>query len=350
MQGSWYTISMNVKENVQLSPFTTFHVGGSARYFVEVKSVDDLIVVTHEAGKKQRNMFILGGGSNILISDEGFDGYVIQMNIGGVDVNKLDDGNYEVIVGAGENWDALVEFCVSKGLWGLENLSYIPGSVGGAVVGNIGAYGAEMADAAHWVEVFDRRNGVTRKLMKNECGFGYRESIFKSEEGEDLVVTRVCMLLSEKGKPNTTYKEIETIFKKAHIEKPTLDQMRKLIGALRKKKLPDWKRFGSAGSFFTNPIVSRFKFIFLKWKYPGLQGNKVEGGIKISAAWLIDHVCDLKGLKINNVSLYTHQPLIIVTENEARAKDVMRLSQLVIREVCDKTKIKLEPEVIFVGF
>lgn len=341
---------MNRKEHVRLAPYTTFRVGGPARYFVEVKTIDDLILATHEAKKKHKDIFILGGGSNTLVSDEGFDGYVIRMNICGVDVNKLDDGNHEVIAGAGENWDALVEFTINKGLWGIENLSYIPGSVGGAVAGNIGAYGAEFADVIHWVEVFDPEKGVTKKLMKNDCGFGYRESIFKNEEGEHLIVTKVCMLLSEKGTPDMTYKEIQTIFKKAEVKKPTLDQMRKLICVLRKKKLPDWKRFGSAGSFFTNPIVSRLKFMFLKWKYPGLQGNKVEEGVKISAAWLIDNVCDLKGLKINSASLFMNQPLIIVTENEARAKDVKRLSQLVAKEVYDKTKIKLEPEVIFVGF
>ena len=341
---------MNIKENVHLKLFTTFNVGGPARYFIEAQKTDDLVEVVHRVRKENAEMFVLGAGSNILISDEGFNGYVVRINIQGIDIENLGGGNYDVIAGAGVDWDTLVEFVVNKSLWGVENLSLIPGSVGGSVVQNIGAYGAEIKDVVRWVEVFDTERGMTQKLTRAECEFEYRDSIFKQEEGSHYIVTRVCLMLKDTGEPKTTYKDIAMYLKKNNIQKPTLDQIRSIIVGIRTQKFPSKKQAGSAGSFFMNPVVSRFRYMWLRFRYPGLPGYPTVEGVKISAAWIIDNVCNLKGLRVGNVGLYQNQPLVLVTNKDACAEDVKRLAEFVQREVYSKTKIKLVPEVTFVGF
>jgi len=341
---------MEIREHVALKPFTTLNVGGPARFFADVHTVDDLHEVAERARREREELLIIGGGSNVLIADEGFSGYVVRVMIGGVEFNDLENGNVELIAGAGENWDAIVELAVHNKLWGIENLTDIPGSVGAAPVQNIGAYGVEFKDVAQWVEVCDTHTGTTRKLMPMQCRFGYRDSIFKHRAGRHFVVTRVCMLLSRNGKPHVSYKDISAAVYMLPVP-PTLDDMRRLVRAIRAQKFPHSKQYGTAGSFFKNPVISRVRYALLKMSYPDMPHFSIDWWrVKVPAAWILDTVCGLKGASVGNVGLFKNQPLVLVTKRGACARDVKKLADTVQRTVYIKTKIWLEPEVRFIGF
>lgn len=342
---------MKIEEMVPLNDFTTLKVGGKAKYFVGVSSVEELKEVLSLAHKQKEKVFILGAGSNILIADEGFDGYVVRVNITGAEVNDSDGGTVELTAGAGERWDDVVEFSVNRKLWGLENLSGIPGSVGGAPVQNIGAYGVEVKDVVAWVEVYDRVRDVVTRLSRYECKFGYRDSIFKTKYGQRFVVTRVSMILSVDAKPNISYKDISEYIQKLGKKEIAVDELRRIVLAIRANKFPDTKRFGTAGSFFKNPIVSRIRFFILRLKHPDMPGHYAGWGkVKLSSAWILDNVCHLKGKRMGSVALHSKQPLVLVTARGATAQDVKKFSDYVKGVVYKKTKIKLEPEVTFINF
>src|SRR3989338_4218634 len=200
---------MVIEENVPLAPLTTFFIGGPARYFVRVKTIEELKQSLDYARDQNLATLILGGGSNVLVSDAGFDGLVIKIEMAGVErlpAGKAGDGD-TLIAEAGESWDRLVERAVAGGLWGIENLSGIPGTAGAAPVQNIGAYGAEVKDTLLWVEAFDTKSGAVVRLQNSECGFGYRTSRFKKEPGQ-FVVLRAAFRLNKNGTPNASYKDL----------------------------------------------------------------------------------------------------------------------------------------------
>lgn len=324
---------MQIEENLPLSPLTTFCIGGPARYFVRVTNVEELQQSLDFARDKNLATLILGGGSNVLISDAGFDGLVIKIEMTGVER----DGE-TLIAEAGESWDALVERAVQSGLWGIENLSGIPGSVGAAPVQNIGAYGAEVKDTLAWVEVFDTQSGQTMRLQNAECGFGYRTSRFKKEPSR-FVVLRAAFVLKKNGAPNASYKDL------SEISRSNLDTIRAKVLAIRAGKFPDLKKEGTAGSFFLNPVVSAQKAAELVRKYPGFPNFPAENGVKLSLAWALDNILQVKGLSVGGARVYEKQPLCIAASRGSSASDVAGLAQKVSQLVQSKLKIIIEPEV-----
>ncbi len=344
---------MTFLEHVSLAPHTSFKIGGPARFFCIVKTVDELKAAVLFANSKKVPFFILGGGSNILISDKGFAGLVIKMEITGISLkverSKKGEENTIVIAGAGESWDGLVKYAVLKGLGGIENLSLIPGTVGAAPIQNIGAYGSEVKDAIWWVEVLDVKLVEITTLSKNKCAFRYRSSIFKDMPGR-YIVTRVAFKLSKDAPLNIEYRDVQEWYR-THADHPrTIAGVRDAVVAIRTAKLPDLKQWGTAGSFFKNPIIAANHYSELKKKYPEMPGfPEADGRVKVPLGWILDKVCNAKGLKAGNVSTYEKQALVLVATPGATAAEVDKLAIQLTDEVNELTGIVVEREVEYIG-
>ena len=341
---------MKILENVSLKELTTFKVGGRARYFCAVKNLAEVAAAAAFASKQKRPLFILGSGSNVLVADDGFSGLVLKMDILGVEFVGKTDGKMEVIVGAGENWDDLVRLAVEKNLYGLENLSLIPGTVGAAPVQNIGAYGAEAASVISFVEVFDRRVSKVKILNNKACRFSYRDSVFKKPDGKNFIITRVGFLLKKKAPLKTDYHDVEDWFRRKRISKPTLLSVRRAVMEIRTKKLPNLAKMGTAGSFFKNPIITSARFKKLQTQYPDLSGTTIsKNKIKVSLAWILDRICGLKGFSSGKVGLYENQPLVIVNYGAATAEEIQAFAEKIAALVKEKTGLVIEREGGYVG-
>ncbi len=336
---------MEMQENISMKDFTTFRTGGLARYFFHVQSVEELKEAVLFAREKNLPFFVLGGGSNILVSDEGYAGVVIKMEIGGVMFEEKND-SVNITAGAGENWDAFVAATVERGIVGLENLSLIPGTVGATPVQNVGAYGREVKDIILEVEAFDTETGEIKKILREECRFGYRDSFFKTSEGKKYIITRVVFELTKNGELKTDYKDVQEYFLKNKITDAHVADVRNAIVAIRTAKLPDVREYGTAGSFFKNPILSNEFAYEVAQKYPDIPLYPAgEGAKKISAGWLLDRVCGLKGETAGHVGTYKNQALVIVNHGGATTKEVIAFAELLQNTVKEKTGIILEFEV-----
>lgn len=353
---------MEIKKNVPLSEFTTFKIGGPARYFCVCASEAELTEAVTFAQSKELPIFVLGGGSNVLVSDNGFTGLVIKMEIKGIKYSKAkqskkskahggDRAKNEVIVeaAAGEDWDDFVEETVARGLYGIENLSAIPGTVGAAPVQNIGAYGSELSEVVVSVRALDTVAMQFVNLSPAECHFDYRDSIFKHKKGR-YIITKVTLRLMKNGTPNIGYRDLQEYFAKLGIKEPTLKEVREAVIEVRWNKLPDWKLWGTAGSFFKNPIIPLQKFIDLKQKYSDMPGYaEPDGRIKLSLAWILDKVCHVKGLTVGSVSTYEKHALVVVAKPGAKAADVVGLTSELMKRVKDATGVEVEGEVEWVN-
>ena len=334
-----------MEEFVELKDKTTFKIGGKARYFFTVHNAGELKTAVNFAKEKKLPVFVLGGGSNILISDNGFPGVVINFQ------NKKwkIDGNNErflVEANAGVIWDDLVEELARRDIVGLENLSLIPGTVGGAVVQNIGAYGIELQDFVEKVFVFDCGIGAERIFDAKDCDFSYRDSIFKKEKR--LIVTGAVFNLPQNQKPNISYRELRAIF--SGRDAVTSKEVREAVISIRKDKLPDYRHTKTAGSYFKNPIIPREKALDLQGKYPDLPIFLEGGGkMKIGAAYLIDRALNLKNFHLKAAYTYQKQALVICAEDNAQASDVLALANYIKKEAREKLGIIFEEEVIFIS-
>lgn len=356
---------MIIQEKISLAQYTTFKIGGPAKFFCVVTNENELIDAVKYASVNKLRIFVIGGGSNILISDNGFDGLVIKMEIKGIEFtdlnskqneiehadkleNSINKNNVIVRVGAGENWDDFVELAVSKGLYGIENLSSIPGTVGASAVQNIGAYGTEVSNVIKNVRALDTESLEFVLLSKAECEFSYRESIFKQKKGR-YIILKIDFELTRNGEINLEYEEIKDYFISKNISNTSLQNMRDAIVDIRQDKLPDWKKWGTAGSFFKNPIISLEKYESLKRVYPELPGyEESDGRIKVSLGWILDKICDARGFFMGNVGTYDRQALVVVTKPGATATEVVMFSNELMSRVQDKTGIKIEGEVDWV--
>lgn len=337
-----------IQEQVLLAPYTTFRVGGEADYFAEITTIEELHEAVAFAREKELPIFVLGGGSNIVLPDEGFRGLVLYMRIIGCRYMEPNNGVVEVSVGAGINWDSFVADTVGKKLYGIENLSLIPGTVGASVIQNIGAYGTEVKEVVKWVEALNSETGKMETLTPEECAFEYRDSVFKHDEGRNLIVTRVGFALKENGTLNTTYKDVTNYFDVSK-EKPTLESVRNAIIEIRSKKLPDPKLVGTAGSFFKNPIVTKDHYEDLLSEYPELPGHNTSNNmVKIPLAWILDNVCNLKGYRVGALGTHATQPLAIVNYGGATRDDIFHFAKHIAQVVKEKTNITIEPEVLFI--
>ncbi len=338
---------MKIEKRILLAPFTTFGVGGKARYFCRATSLDDLSKAILFVRKENIPFLVLGDGSNILVSDKGFAGIVIKIDILGVDFKEWKAG-VEIVAGAGESWDEIANLCVKKRLYGAENLSGIPGTMGGAVVQNIGAYGAECSGILKWAEVFDTKTMKVRILSKRACKLGYRDSIFRRNNGR-YIITRASILLSKKGRSNISYRDLKEYFSKQNKERPSIVEVRQAVLEIRSRKFPDLEYVGNAGSFFKNPIVSQAQHEKLLRHYPGLVGYKTGNGkIKLSLAWIIEHVCKMKNYRTGDAGVAPNQTLVLCNFGNATASEIYALAREIENAVLASTGVKIEPEVCFV--
>lgn len=340
---------MTIEENVSLKNLTTFKLGGDARYFVRVHNLGDLKKACAWASSEGLPIFVLGEGSNVLISDKGFPGLTIKIELEGI--THVNEGNKVLVTAsAGEPWDGLVAFSVSKGWYGIENLSNIPGTVGATPIQNIGAYGVEIKDVIRWVEVFDVEARTINKIEGRDCNFAYRDSLFKHDEGKDLIVTKVCYELNRNGGINTEYSDVKKYFKDFQIANPTLLQVREAIFSIRKAKFPDIEIIGTGGSFFKNPIISTEHFMKLKVKYPLIPHYVLEDGrVKLPLAWILEHVCLVKGLRKKHVGTFKNQPLVLVHYGGGTSEEIKKFAYDIQNDIKIKTGIAVVPEVSFIG-
>lgn len=345
-------LPMTIQENIPLAPLTTMKVGGPARYFVEVKSEDEARAALKFARGENLPVFILGGGSNIVVSDGGFTGLVIKNSIRGFAVQNR-EGGARLIVGAGEDWDETVKRTVEAGLAGLENLSGIPGTVGAAPVQNIGAYGASADKIVSEVRGIDIETLEQKVLNRERCEFGYRDSIFKYEPGK-IFITGVVFELVPGGAPDVaSYPDVKKYFADRE-QPPTLQEMRRAIIEIRSRKgmviLPEYESFQSVGSFFKNPIVGRVEFEKIKtscptpwfWETP-------DGRVKISAACLIEQSGFRKGYREGRVGISPKHPLAIINLGGAKAREIAAFAGKIRDAVKAGFGICLEQEAEFVG-
>lgn len=340
---------MTFDENIPLKHLTTFKIGGSARFFCVAKTIEDVKEAVSFAKNARLPIFVLGGGSNVLIADGGFHGLVVKMAIRGI--NFEEGKNFTRIkVGAGENWDEFVSKAVKEVLWGVENLSGIPGTIGGASVQNVGAYGTEISSAIESVEIFDSDSLEVRTLSSEQCRFRYRDSLFKRPDGKNYIVTAVSFKLSKEAKPNISYKDLNKYFSEIGASRPDLEEIRKAVLKIRAGKFPSLEKFGTAGSFFKNPIVSRHIMDDIRKSFPEIPAFQTdEGFVKVPLAWVLDKACNFKGRKMGNVGLYEHQPLVLINFGEASAHEVSVFADKIAAEVKGRIGVDIEREVQSIG-
>ncbi len=332
---------MDVKQNYSLKKYNSFNIDVLAKEFIQINSVKELIDL--QKNSKNKNKLFIGGGSNILFTNN-FEGLVVHINLKGISVKKMNENFSEIKVMSGENWNELVNWCIENNLGGLENLSLIPGNVGAAPIQNIGAYGVELKDVFISCEVYDLNAEKLNIYNLNDCKFGYRDSIFK--KNNNLIVVSVKMKLSSKNhKINSSYGGINDELKKLNIKEPTIKDISNVVCDIRNKKLPNPNKIGNAGSFFKNPIVNSKKINWLKENFNNIPFYKIdENSYKIPAAWLIE-TSGFKGKDFGNFGVHKTQPLVLVNYGKASGSDINKLS-LSIKEVVNKLfKIELETEV-----
>lgn len=331
-----------ILKNVNLKPYNTFNLEVFASELAICKSKQELIeCVDQIITRKQRHM-VIGGGSNLLFSSD-YEGRLIHPLISGIEILDQDDESVYIEVGAGVEWDLLVQHCVDQNWFGLENLSYIPGKVGASPVQNIGAYGAEVQDCIEFVKGIMLDTAELFIYSKEDCLFDYRQSIFKSQLKNKTLIYSVVFKLSKKETYNLSYGPVKDEISKQG--KPSLQLLRNTITNIRKSKLPEPEALGNAGSFFKNPVVDQTIYEAISNSFgptPSyiLDDNKV----KIPAAWLIEKA-GWKGKSVGQAAVHNKQALVIINKGKAQAQEIIELSRCIINDVHQKFNIILEPEV-----
>ncbi|MFA6226885.1 MAG: UDP-N-acetylmuramate dehydrogenase [Candidatus Paceibacterota bacterium] len=333
---------MEIKKFVNLSKYSTFKIGGDARFFCEVSNEAELKEALAFAEKENLRFFILGNGSNLLISDLGFDGFIIKNNIKSLNIESENSDEVVISAGAGEDWADFVKYSINENLSGVENLSGIPSSVGASAVQNIGAYGVEAKDIIACVEGLDANNGESFLLKNRECNFNYRDSIFK--KNKNLIITKVYFNLGRKFMPKIEYPDLKKVFEGE--KKLTPKMIGEAIIKIRKEKLPDLEKYGTAGSYFKNPVITEEKYLEIAKKYPELpKFPSGEGFAKIPLGYVLDKICGLKGFRQGNAGFYEKQALILVNFDGAKSIDIIALENLAKKMVKAKLGIDIEAEV-----
>lgn len=337
-----------MKTNISLRSYNSFGFDTIAKYFVEINTIDDLQTLIQSGVLQKHKTLILSGGNNILFQKDVFDGLVVYINTKGIEILREEGKEVVVRAQAGEDWPEFVRFCVEKGWHGVENLAHIPGKVGAAPVQNIGAYGMELKDSFLCCEAIDLTTGETKVFTKEECRFGYRESVFKNELKGQFVITSVDFLLKKEAPLHLEYGNIKAYLEQNGIEHPTLQLLHDAICAIRDSKLPNVKQIGSAGSFFKNPVIEMGQFEALQKEYPTLPHyDEPSGKVKVPAGWLIEQ-SGWKGWHNEHVGVYDKQALVLVHFGGGKGQDIVELAHKIQDSVEKKFSIKIYPEVNFV--
>ena len=377
-------IEERIIENYPLHPFTTLRLGGAARYYIQATSVDVLKDAIHWAQESHLSIFVLGGGSNIVISDSGFPGLVIHNRIQGYEIRMPDNrfiekeiammrntftpsrdyGDAPVLVrfGAGQDWYDFVVFCVRQNLAGVECLSGIPGTVGATPIQNVGAYGQEVSETIVAVEAFDLHTNSTVELSAVDCEFGYRTSRFKMRDRNRFIVTNVTYRLTPNGKPTIRYPELQRYLEEQNLTSPSLIDVSHAVETIRRRKAmvidvndPDSR---SVGSFFVNPTVTQEEFAKVEERAAqSLQAGETmpafpaaNNQVKLSAAWLIERAGITRDTVYGNVGTSSKHALAIINRGGGTAREIVEFAELIQARVMDAFGIELTPEPVFVGF
>ncbi|SPE30520.1 UDP-N-acetylenolpyruvoylglucosamine reductase [Burkholderiales bacterium] len=341
-------MSLILQQRVSLKSCNSFGVEARAAWFARVQSVTDLQQLHADPRVRDLPRLVLGAGTNVLFAGD-FDGLVIQAALPGVQELEPSADSFLVRVGAGQSWPALVEQLVRAGRPGLENLALIPGWAGAAPIQNIGAYGLELAERLHSVSVWEAASGACRELACEECGLGYRDSVFKRDRPGERIVVAITLRLPQRWQPITKYAELERELAARGCGQPEASDIFEAVCALRRRKLPDPARLGNAGSFFKNPVIGRSQYAELIERFPSMVSYPLAGGrFKIGAAWLIE-ACQLRGVTRGRVGTYEGQALVLVNKNAASGREVLDLAREVQQRVQSKFGVSLEPEVLIVG-
>lgn len=339
---------MHFEEFVTLAPYTTFGIGGPARWFAEAATETEIAEAVEFARLRELPLFVLGGGSNLLVKDSGFPGLVLHVGLRGI---RMDGDSFEAA--AGEPWDPFVSHVVERGYAGIECLAGIPGTVGATPVQNVGAYGQEVAETIVRVRAYDTKTEKLVELATEECGFGYRHSIFNSTERGRYIVTSVRFALHSQGEPRLSYADLRRRFPAG--SRPMLKEVylavrdiRRGKGMLIEERTPDCR---SAGSFFKNPVVDaeHYQRIAMKAAGPLPSYPAGEGRVKMPAAWLVEHAGFSKGYTMGHAGISSRHTLALINRGGARADDVLALAQRIQAAVLEKFEIALEMEPVVLG-
>jgi len=345
-----------LQRNVPLAPFTTLGIGGPAKLFIRAETVDEIREALSWTAAQNEPLFILGGGRNVLIADDGFDGVVLQIDLRGITVRDEDAEAVNVYVAAGETWNDFVSFAVSRGWAGIECLSGIPGLTGATPIQNVGAYGQDVSETIIRVEVIERDTGRVVTMTNWDCGFGYRQSIFKSSAKDRYVVVGVTFRLRPGGAATIRYPELQTYLDEHGIDVRNLSRVREAVIAIRKRKGmvldpsdPDTR---SDGSFFMNPVVtpSQFDALLSRAGTKNIPHFPSGDQIKLSAAWLIEHSGFHKGFIHGNVGLSSKHTLAVINRGGGSAAEVLELVKTIQDGVRDTFGVEIHPEPNFIGF
>lgn len=335
---------MNIQQNISLKQYNTFGIDVNAKEFVSVDTLEELQILCQAFNLNERKLLILGGGSNLLLTDH-FNGMVIHVNLKGIQVMHENDEHVWIKSMAGEVWHKFVLWCVERNFAGLENLSLIPGYVGAAPMQNIGAYGVELKHTFDSLEAVEIATGEIKKFTNDECKFGYRESIFKHEAKGKYIIASVTFKLNKKPLFNTTYGAIQQTLEKMQVNELSIKAISDAVIAIRSSKLPDPKMLGNAGSFFKNPEIDVQQYEQLKANFPELVAYPAgKDKVKLAAGWLIEQ-CGWKGKVVGHTGSHKDQALVLVNYGNATGQEILDLAQQIQISVKEKFGVDIVPEV-----
>lgn len=336
-----------IQYDFSLRAYNTLGVEARAQAYLQVTASDMLALIDSNAELDGLPRFVLGGGSNVVLTRD-FDGLVLHMCTEGIEIINQDEYATYVRVAAGENWHRFVLWTLAQGLGGLENLSLIPGTVGAAPIQNIGAYGVELKDCFHALTAFDFASGELFRLGKEACEFAYRDSVFKHRLRGRTVIVDVTFALPKQWQPNFRYADLAQELAARGLDSPTARDISDAVIAIRTRKLPDPRVTGNVGSFFKNPLVSAAQRDALLLQHPQLVSYAQAGGsFKLAAGWLIDQ-CGWKGKRVGSVGVYEKQALVLVNRGGASGKDIVDLARAIQADVLARFGVQLEPEPVFI--
>ncbi len=339
---------MNILQNISLKQYNTFGIDVNAKYFSRFSNVAELEELTrlfHSGDQSAASaLLVLGGGSNMLFT-KSVDGLVLKNEIKGIEKAGEDEEHIYIKAGAGENWHQFVLQCVSNNYAGVENLALIPGNVGASPMQNIGAYGVEIKDIFHSLEAYHIKDHTLVTFNKQDCAFGYRESVFKNKFKGQFVITSVIFKLAKTAALNISYGAIKQELELMHIIEPDISSVAQAVMNIRSSKLPDPAVIGNAGSFFKNPEIEAGFFTSLKERFPAIVGYQLDNGtVKLAAGWLIEQ-CGWKGYRKGDAGCHNKQALVLVNYGNATGKEIYDLSTEILHSVYDKFGVQLEREV-----